>query len=1279
MTSKRLSKKILKTIAFVVGGIMVLLVAFHFWFVNHAEEMIENLVASQSNGKVKLKVKKFKFNWFSRRMELQQAVFYSTDTVNSPISYRFEIARLKVQVQAVFPVIFEKKILIDSLHLFSPNISVTRLRASRDSLSPADSSLSIPQEMGRIYHSIQDALQVLKVDRFQIDDGRFSLINKGSPGEPPVRITNLYFHLENLRVDSSRVDSKQKILFSDNVALQTTKQDILFPDGRHRLSFSNFRINLRNRLAEFDSCTITATKGDSARTSFRIFFDKLRMTNIDFDTLYHSEVIKADSVYCINPRFSLDVELARKSGAEKPPQLNELIQQLTGDMQVAFVVVQNGSFDIKTVREGRPSSFTSDHNNFELEGLQIRKNVARPLTVERFAMAIRNYENFLRDSTYAIQFDSILIKNNRISLSNFSYQELRDGKTINSLRMPQFELYGLSWDNLIFDRQLKAERVSLYQPVINYDFSQLNKPGTRNVFDILSNIGHLLQLSNLNIIDGQLNLLFRNKARLQLENTTLFLLGEQLVASQQIKGIRRSVDILNFKRGLFTMAGLRAELTNTQFSGVDNRMKAERVRVESNDRLAMDARAVVINSMLLDDDLRQIIINGASWEQADIKVTGPIGKGKEAGLIIALNDIKGTRTKINASDTQRSVSVLLTNLSVGHFSSEKGRLNLEGFSSQGSELLASDGRRDLRVRHLSLNDLAPSQLDDIYYSSRGSGDTSAVFIPHTSWQPDINALLAGKFHTKELIISKPVIQLSHRSMESKDGFTADLPDIQIDRLIFQEPQIAIRTRNEKGMTSIEWSGGENKNEITARDIHSDPVKRSVLVGELQFSLDHFRFTNPKGRSFDAGKGRVNASLSKLALQRNETGGWDWRGTVSEMRARDFIIDSLGKNSGQLLINSARLRDLSFNSSWLLNPRELVKNNTGFRLEEVTGSYHNTKDHLNWFNAAYDKPTRSFSVDSFDYQPNLGKEDYIKSQPYQSDYVNIRTGRIEVGPFDIERYLKDTVLDLGSVSINKGYLTDFRDKRVPRKPGMVTLLPADMVKKIPVRLLIDTLHVNNTLIEYEEMNEKNNQSGKIAVARLNGKVTRLRNFNLSPTDSLEVNASGYLEDKIYTQLHVKESYTDSLGGFLMTGRMGAADLRVLNPVLKSLVSVELQSGQIDTMLMSIVGREYIAFGEMRLFYHDLKVRVIRPGERKKTLLGGVITFLANTIIKNKNDDKTTKVIFKRLRDRSAINYLVKIALSGFGSSIGVKKNKRLLAAYRQEIEAHPLPPMEEPLK
>ena len=98
-------------------------------------------------------------------MELRNPVFYSTDTAAST-SYQFRIKKMDIRVKAIIPLLFEKKILIDSLHLENPDITVTKLRAvTKDTTDTADTSVSLPQEMGRIYNSIQDALSVLDVNQ----------------------------------------------------------------------------------------------------------------------------------------------------------------------------------------------------------------------------------------------------------------------------------------------------------------------------------------------------------------------------------------------------------------------------------------------------------------------------------------------------------------------------------------------------------------------------------------------------------------------------------------------------------------------------------------------------------------------------------------------------------------------------------------------------------------------------------------------------------------------------------------------------------------------------------------------------------------------------------------------------------------------------------------------------------------------------------------------------------------------------------------------------------
>ncbi len=121
--------KILKFSGIFLGAITILLIGFHFWINYNARHIIEDLVDTKSKGKLKLKVEKFRFSWFSRKVELQNAYIYSTDSVNTSTSYRFRVANIKLTVQEILPIILSKKLFIDSLNLEKAEITVTRLKA----------------------------------------------------------------------------------------------------------------------------------------------------------------------------------------------------------------------------------------------------------------------------------------------------------------------------------------------------------------------------------------------------------------------------------------------------------------------------------------------------------------------------------------------------------------------------------------------------------------------------------------------------------------------------------------------------------------------------------------------------------------------------------------------------------------------------------------------------------------------------------------------------------------------------------------------------------------------------------------------------------------------------------------------------------------------------------------------------------------------------------------------------------------------------------------------
>jgi len=190
LIEKRIIRRILKFTGITVCVAGVLLISFHLWFRDHAEEVIEDLVSARSHGTVNLKLKKFRFNYFSRKMELQNAIFYTTDSINTPTAYRFKINKIKIELHSLWQLVFNGKLDIESLTLLQPDVEAIRLKSVKN----ADQrEISISQEMGRIYNSIHDALKFLNAKRFLIEEGKFSVINKIEAGKLPITISHIHF------------------------------------------------------------------------------------------------------------------------------------------------------------------------------------------------------------------------------------------------------------------------------------------------------------------------------------------------------------------------------------------------------------------------------------------------------------------------------------------------------------------------------------------------------------------------------------------------------------------------------------------------------------------------------------------------------------------------------------------------------------------------------------------------------------------------------------------------------------------------------------------------------------------------------------------------------------------------------------------------------------------------------------------------------------------------------------------------------------------------------
>jgi hypothetical protein len=1263
-----LEKKILKLVGIILAIVIILVTALHIYVVNNAERLIEDLVESKSNGKLKLKLKNIRFNYFSKKVQLDGVRFFSNDSLDLNTAYHFEVDKIRLQVKALIPIFTRKELKIDSIYLSAPKIEVIRLKPL---VKAEDKQVSIPREMGRIYNSMMEALSLLEVKRFEFDEGRFTLINKIDPAQLPLVIDKLHFHIDNFKVDSLHTDDQ---MVTEQMVFRTRRQDITFPDGNHRLAFSRFRINIRKELIEIDSCTIAGKSNSANRSGFSVFFDTLKLTTVDFKSLYEKELIKADSVYCVNPDFKIDFELKdKKRPGKNAPNLDTLINQLTGDLQLNYVGVKNAAVNITTHRNDVSSTFTSDKNNFEMTGLLIDHSRAEPVSLESFDMAIRNYETFLKDSSYFLRFDSIRLRERKILLSNFSINT-DPYKDTRNVKVQQFVLSGLSWADLLFERKIVAQQATLVRPQIDYVQTRVDKRKKKGpLASSLAGIDNIMHLEKIQVEKGTIKIKTLGETEVLLEDASVSLFTDDIFDSLSAENLQSETEYINFKKGRLKTRNLVFNFEDVALDGKTRTFQAEKMRMYNHlQTFYLNAKNFRIDSVYFDEQSERIVAHGIHWTQADAEVN-PLAenaKPKSSKPVLDFKNISAENTSFNLNSIKGSFSVFLNSLSVASFEKEE-KLTVNSFAANGKKISWYNQDISVSADSFALKDHTLSSFSALSFRQNKGDNLTELNAASISFIPDISSILAKSPDIKQLKITNPNIKIDI-GQQNVSGAQKALPDISIDDAEIINPLFVLNSSHNK-IKSISWNG--NGNTIFFKTITAVKKENLVTAGSLKTVFSDFSFTDSLGKNTKSNRGEVNVAASELFFKPGEKPAWGFM--LKELSAKNFRADSVGKNLATVVLQKGEVKNFEMRSSYSNDLKKLIENNPLFAVKNFTASIDDIKNKWRIYNISYSNPGKFLQVDSFSFHPQKNREEFISESPFQADYMTLRTGSVKAKNFSIDQYLQDSSFRMHTLAIDAAMFTSYRDKRPPFNAGIIKPLAAKLIQQIPVKISIDTILITNGHAVYTEFNDKTNEAGVVPLTRISGDIFPIKNFDISPTDSLRIRLNFYLLDSAWVRLRTRESYLDSLSGFLITLRMRPRSLLYLNEILPPLASVKLQSGYLDTLTMRAVGKDYLSLGKMQMYYRNLKVQFLKNGQQdKKRFLQGLITFIANSfVIKNENKKRVGVVYFPRLRDRSFINYYIKIAMSGIASSVGAKKNKRLMRKYKKQLQQLKLPPID----
>jgi hypothetical protein len=301
-----------------------------------------------------------------------------------------------------------------------------------------------------------------------------------------------------------------------------------------------------------------------------------------------------------------------------------------------------------------------------------------------------------------------------------------------------------------------------------------------------------------------------------------------------------------------------------------------------------------------------------------------------------------------------------------------------------------------------------------------------------------------------------------------------------------------------------------------------------------------------------------------------------------------------------------------------------------------------------------------SLDALELIPGYKKYQFAREKGHQSDRFELKIDNITSRAVDFNDLFKNQRFYIQLLTIKNPRLEVFRDKNIPKKLNRPPKkFPQQLLRELEFTVRIDHIRISNGYIDFIEHAKDQRRAGKVFVNEIQANIENVTNDPGLPEEKpfIKLTASAKIMGKGSLKAGLTIPINDKKNAFNFTGYLGKMDMRVFNSILVSNSQIKIRSGIIDKAEVSARCDNHQAKGEMKLFYRNLKISLLKVkdgGEYKKR---GFQSLMANIIIRQNNPKpgkplKVGEVLYIREQPISIFAFIWKSILSGFKTSVGL---------------------------
>jgi len=317
----------------------------------------------------------------------------------------------------------------------------------------------------------------------------------------------------------------------------------------------------------------------------------------------------------------------------------------------------------------------------------------------------------------------------------------------------------------------------------------------------------------------------------------------------------------------------------------------------------------------------------------------------------------------------------------------------------------------------------------------------------------------------------------------------------------------------------------------------------------------------------------------------------------------------------------------------------------------------------------------FDLDTLRIIPQAGKIEFGRKMGKESDRIEGVIPYLNL--YGLTVYREDSIAIKAKKMTTQLFLRIFRDKRLPFKNNYKPL-PAELLNRLPFGLMIDSLIVNKSFVEYEEFVEEADSAGHVFFDDLYASILNIDNTKKHSDGKARLAASASFMGAGDLQVRSDIPW-DPKKRNTLKGSLKNMDFRKLNTILEPQVKMRIESGHLNELNFNISYDNNTSAGDIELNYNDLKVVTFRTEEQikkkndrqkkkgnesnddEKFLKAPLKSFVVNTfILKSNMDDGVSEekrsgtISFERDKRKAIFNYWAKSLFSGIKSAYNIDR-------------------------